>query len=172
MRHADRQAADAILQAMQSNWPEAVTPVSRLMIRVYRLSTLVLDNATEQVAIHGLSFMEFEVLVALRSADRPHELTPKNLHQSVLITSGGLTKVLHGLEDRQLISRPADAGDRRSKPVRLTAKGRAKAEKAMADVLRSDGDMIFGGLSDREVEQLIRLLRKLLVRLEGEDTTL
>jgi DNA-binding MarR family transcriptional regulator len=166
---ADRRpTADELLTVRAVNWPEAVTSMSHLMVRLFRFSSLVRDNAARRVAAHALSFTEFEVLVTLRSAAPPHELAPTDLYGAVLITSGGLTKVLHGLETRGLITRSEGDVDRRSKPVRLTARGRALAERVMADVMENDRELIAGGLNEAEVERLTRLLRKLLVRLEGD----
>lgn len=164
-----RQSADEILRARAQNWPEVATPIAHLMVRTFRFSSLVLGNATREVAAHGLTFAEFEVLVTLRNAPPPHELAPTELFGAILMSSGGLTKVLHALEERNLITRGKDQADRRSKPARLTAKGRALAERAMAAVVRSDGDMISRALSPAEIERLTRLLRKLLATLEPGD---
>jgi DNA-binding MarR family transcriptional regulator len=166
MSAARRQTADEILKVRAESWPEVVTPVTHLMVRIFRFSNLVLDSAMRRMAAHGLTFTEFEVLVTLRGVPAPHELAPTELYGAVLISSGGLTKVLHALEGRGLIVRGKGRTDRRSKPVRLTAKGRALAERAMADVVRSDGELIYRGLSPAEVERLTRLLRKLLATLE------
>lgn len=161
--------ADDLLKERAANWPEAVTPIAQLMVRVFRFSSLVLDNARRQVAERGLTLTEFEVLVTLRGVAPPYELVPTALYSAVLISSGGLTKVLHALERRKLITRGSSRTDRRSKPVRLTAKGRALAERAMVDVLRSDAELIGRGLSESEIERLARLLRKLLMKLEPGD---
>jgi len=161
-----RQPADKLLQIRRQHWPESVTPVGELMVRVYRLSGLVHDSVVQRVAAHGLSFMEFEVLVTLRGVAPPYELVPTELYSAVLISSGGLTKVLHGLKKRGLVTRAEGETDKRSKPVRLTAKGRALAERVMADILEMDRKMILSGLSEADVERLTRLLRKLLATLE------
>jgi DNA-binding MarR family transcriptional regulator len=166
MSAARRQTADDILRARVESWPEAVTPITQLMVRILRFSNLIRDNTMRRVATHGLTVTEFDVLVTLRGAAKPHELVPTDLYGAILISSGGLTKVLHALEQRGLIARGTDRTDRRSKPIRLTAKGRALAERVMADVVRSDGELIARGLSDAEVERLTRLLRKLLATLE------
>ncbi len=134
-----RRTADDLLKARAQHWPEAVTPISRLMVRVFRFGNLVLENARREVASHGLTLTEFEVLVTLRSVQPPHQLA---------------------------ITRGEGETDRRSKPVRLTAKGRALAERAMADVLRTDGELVAGGLSENEIERLTRMLGKLLATLE------
>ena len=52
-----------------------------------------------------------------------------------------------------------DQTDRRNKPVYLTAKGRAPAERVMADVASSDGDLISRALSNSEIARMTRLLR-------------
>jgi DNA-binding MarR family transcriptional regulator len=164
----DRHTAEGLLERMGKNWPEAVTPVTGLMMRVYRLSGLVLENARQQTARHGLGFTAFEVLVALRSTPPPHELAPTELYRLVLISSGGLTKVLRGLEGRGLVARVEHEADRRSRPVRLTAAGRALAERAMADVLEADDELLSGGLSLGEIACLTTLVRKLLLVLESD----
>ena len=170
MKADRRQPADDMLKMRAEHWPEAVTPVSELMIRTYRLAGLVRDNAASQLAAHGLTLTEFEVLATLRGLPPPSELVPTNLYSAVLISSGGLTPVLYALQTRGLVSRAEGKSDRRSKPVRLTAKGRAMAERAMADVLESDGKLIFRGLSKEEVGRLTQLLRKLLASLEPGGT--
>ena len=41
----------------------------------------------------------------LRSVPSPYELTPTELYDAVLLSSGGMTKVLRRLETRGLVSR-------------------------------------------------------------------
>jgi DNA-binding MarR family transcriptional regulator len=118
------------------------------------------------IAAHDLSFMEFEVLITLRGVAPPYEMIPTELYPAILISSGGLTKVLNALQERGLITRAEGAADKRSKPVRLTAKGRTLAERVMAEVLDSGQKMILGGLSETEVDRATRILHKLLTTLE------
>jgi DNA-binding MarR family transcriptional regulator len=80
--------------------------------------------------------------------------------------SGGLTKVLRGLEERDLVVRSEHEADQRSRPARLTPKGRSLAEQGMADVLDADGALLARGLSPEEMTRLIALVRKMLVALE------
>ena len=171
MNDARGQPIGDVLDARARAWPEAITPVSRMMVQVFRLSDLVLQQATATVQSLGLTFSEFEVLATLRSFPAPHELAPGDLCAAVLISSGGLTKVLHALEDRGLISRSAGKADRRSKPVRLTTRGRGVAERAMAGVLGVDHELVSGALSKAEVAELTRLTGKLLARLEQPSTS-
>jgi len=162
-----RLTADAIMRIRATHWPQGVTPIAQLMVRVHRFSNLIHENVRRETAALGLAFTEFEVLVTLRSAAPPHELNPTDLYGALLISSGGLTKVLRGLEQRKLITR-ARGADGRVKPVRLTPKGRALAERVLKNVVRSDGALIAGALSAREIEEMTGMLRKVLGVLEAE----
>ena len=161
-----RLTAHDLLQSQTRDWPEAVSPVMRLMVMLFRLSDLALANAKAAIAAHGLRFSEFEALVTLRGAPPPHELAPTDLYGALLISSGGLTKVLASLQRRKLVSRPAAGDDKRSRPVRLTIKGRDLAQRAMADVARVDGEFIARGLAPADVERLAALLEKQLAAVE------
>lgn len=88
------------LRIRSDHWPEAVTPIAHLMMRVYRVGGLIYANSMELAGAHALSSAEFEVLVTLRGVPAPHELMPTELYDAVLMSSGGLTKVLYGLERR------------------------------------------------------------------------
>ena len=160
-----RLPATEILKQRARVWPEAVTPVAEVMVRVLRFSDLALAAAGRRVATHGLSLTGFGVLAALRSAF-PHEMAPTELTAAVLVSSGELTKVLIALEEKSLVSRAEGATDRRSKPVRLTDHGRSVVEKAMADLLRADAAFLDGALSGEDVAHVTRLLDRLLDRLE------
>ncbi len=161
-----RYSAEQVLHGMAVHWPEAVVPASRLMIRIFRLAGHIQTNAVQRARRHGLGFSELEVLLALRAGPPPHRRPPGELCQAIVISSGGLSKVLAGLETRGLITRPAPRSDRRSRPVGLTPAGKALAETAMADILASDHQILRQGLDEAEMEQMIALLRKLLTAIE------
>lgn len=111
---------------------------------------------------HGLTAAEFDVLATLRNADPPHRLTPTQIQDEVVITSGGLTKILLQLEARGLVTRQASAGDRRVKPVDLAETGRLAIEAAMADMVVHTGAWMAAALTLDETRRLTALLRKLV----------
>lgn len=161
-----RLTARDLLESRRRDWPEAVTPAAQLMVRLLRLGHLAFANASGIMAAHGLRFSEFEVLAALRGEPPPHELAPTDLYGALLISSGGLTKVLASLERRKLVARRAAGDDGRSKLARLTAKGRALAERTMAEVTSADAAFMARGLSPGELERLSALLERLLAAVE------
>lgn len=158
--------AETVLGNIAENWPEARSAQSRAVVLAFRYSTLLRVNAEGALAPFELSFSAFEILAALRASPPPHALYPSALYDVLLLSSGGVTKLLKGLEDRGLVTRPANRGeDRRRRPIALTAKGRDLAEKAMAAVQAADAAR--ATLTDTEFDRLSRLLEKALKGLEG-----
>ena len=157
-----------IRKQMLQHWPEAVTPACDLVTSVARLSDLLLAQSRPTITQHDLTGAEFDVLVTLRKMAPPYELTPTALRNSTLITSGGLTKVLHQLEDRHLVIRIDDPQDGRIKRVRLTEAGIKIAEQALTEILSADAAMLNQLISNKELTELNTLLMKLLQGVEAQ----
>ena len=118
------------------------------------------------LARYELSSAEFDLLATLRNAEPDYTLTPSQLLAQMLLTSGGLSKVMAQLETRGLIARLCRDDDRRIKPVRLTADGQALIEQAMAETVANAGEWLRGALRADELTQLTGLLRR-LAKAEG-----
>lgn len=112
-------------------------------------------------AAHGLTAAEFDVLVTLRNSPPPHELNPSDLQANMLITSGGLTKVMGQLEARGLVIRSRQTADQRIKPVRLTETGLGLVETSTQQVAASSGEWVRTLLNAEEISVLTRLLARL-----------
>lgn len=151
----------------QKNWPQIVTPSSDLVVSVARLRDLLFENDRPIITSNNLTAAEFDALVTLRKMPCPHELSPTSLGKAMLITSGGLTKVLHQLNDRGLIYRVDDETDRRISRVRLTAEGIKLAEDSLHKVLDRDARLLDQVVSKEELLQLNQLLQKVLNGVES-----
>lgn len=135
------QRTAALLDRMATHWPDASTDQAAATIALQRLARRLGRVAAEALAPLDLTPAEFELLAALRAHAPPHRLTPTELYDAMLISSGGLTKLLKGLEGRGLVARPVSDADRRSRPVALTPEGRALAERAMAAVQAAEAPL-------------------------------
>ena len=109
-----------------------------------------------------------EVLVALRAQPVPRQLTPTELYRSVLLSSGGTTKVLIELERRELIERVANLKDGRSKIVRLTGEGERMAEQAMEIVMQHDKEHFAQFDGAKEIGELRDTLVSTMKKVESE----
>lgn len=124
----------SLLERATTNWPDASLRQMTTTVAVQRLARLLERVAAEALAPLTLTPASFEVLAALRAQPAPHQLTPTDLYEAMLISSGGLTKLVKALESRGLVARPISSDDRRSRPVALTEEGRKLAEHAMLAV--------------------------------------
>ena len=109
----------------------------------------------------GLRFIDYSVLRVLHLADPPYRMTPSELTELLLRSSGGMTQILDRLESAGLVERSSDPGDRRRVLVGLTAKGLRTAEKANA-TYAAERNRILGVLSDAEVDRIDGAVRRLL----------
>lgn len=144
-------------------WDSALDPaVAPLFLSLQWAHARSIDVMRPLLLRHGLSAAEFDVLATLRNAPAPHELTPSQIQDEVVITSGGLTKVMLQLEGRGLVVRHQSQDDLRVKPARLTDAGRAGIERAMADTVAATGDWLRSALDHAQMQQLQALLRALV----------
>ncbi len=144
------------------NWPDIDVNLAMAVLNLGRSSSqfnLLVETVCEQF---NISVFELEVLVLLRSFPYPHRLTPSLLSSSLMVSSGGLTKVLIKLESKDYIVRDANPTDKRSKIVRLTELGVVFIEKNYPLVQYMSKQFFESKLSKRELALLSTLLTKLL----------
>ncbi|TFH88578.1 MarR family transcriptional regulator [Billgrantia azerbaijanica] len=116
---------------------------------------------------HGLQAGEFDVLATLRRAGAPYALTPTQLYEALMLSSGGMTNRLDRLERAGLIQRSPNPEDRRGVLVSLTERGRDLMERIIPLHVENEARLL-APLNRDEQETLRRLLGKLLDGLEGE----
>jgi len=144
------------------NWPDIDVDLVMVVLNLGRASSqfnLLVETVCEQF---NLSVFELEVMVRLRSFPYPHRLTPSLLSSSLMVSSGGLTKVLIKLESKDYIVRDANPTDKRSKIVRLTTLGIGFIEKYYPQVQSMSKQFFESKLSKRELSLLTTFLTKLL----------
>lgn len=161
----DRDYVDLILEQWARERPDLDATPMGMIARVWRLARLS-EAATEEVfAQHGLSRGGFDVLAALRRSGPPYELSPTDLYNSLLISSGAMTNRIDRLEQTGLVERIPDAADRRGIKVLLTTKGRKVIDEALRNHLENERRML-SVLTPAEQWILPDLLRRLLLHLK------
>jgi DNA-binding MarR family transcriptional regulator len=83
-----------------------------------------------------------------------------DLAETLHIAPRSATEVADGLQERGLVERAPDPGDRRAVLLRPTAEGR-RIRAEVDDARAADSAELFGRLSDGEQRTLARLLRAL-----------
>jgi DNA-binding MarR family transcriptional regulator len=154
--------AELVTRQWQREMPGLDLRPMAMLGRVNQASTLIMrDNLEPVFKSHGLVSGEFDVLSTLRRAGAPYALTPTELFESTMITSGGMTARLDRLEKRGLLQRAPNPDDRRGTIVTLTAEGKDLLEAALADHV-VNLERLASSLSEDEQMQLSALLAKLI----------
>lgn len=107
---------------------------------------------------------EFNVLATIRRSGTPYLLSPTQLFDATMMSSGGMTARIDRLEKAGLVLRSPNPNDRRSTLVGLTQKGRFLVEDALAAHLENETGLI-SVLTPKERDVLGELLGKLLTGL-------
>lgn len=160
---------DVIVSAWRRERPDLdVTPLE-VLSRVSRLARRLDLARGSAFSVHALDGWAFDVLSALRRAGKPYELSPGQLVQQTLVTSGTMTNRVDRLERSGLVARRPDPHDRRGVLVHLTPAGRDVVDAAMADLIEQEKSLL-SELSPADQAALAGLLRRVLAPLESQET--
>jgi DNA-binding MarR family transcriptional regulator len=151
--------------------PSAVTPGTstaiEAFVRLVRANAAVTRHLSAQLsADHGLNLSAYEALLQLAKAPES-KLRRVDLANGLLLTAGGVTRLLDGLERDGFVAREECSSDRRSTYAVLTETGRAKLREATESHTRQIRELLGGSYDEEELAQLVALLN----RLPGVDPT-
>ncbi|MBF0309911.1 MAG: MarR family transcriptional regulator [Magnetococcales bacterium] len=157
------ETTEELIALHRANWPESLdAPLMGFVFSLLRAREVHFRRVGEVLARHRLSPAQFDVLASLRRSPPPWELTPMGLQQAVLLTSGGLTKILKELEERGLVVRSTREGDRRVKPVRLSEQGVQLAQRAIREVRAEVGGWLHQLYDEEEMRRMGQLLGRMM----------
>lgn len=137
-----------------SEHPEAL----RLWLRLLTCTQIVEKQVRSQLRERfDTTLPRFDLMAQLERA--PDGLKMNELSRRMMVTGGNVTGITDQLVSEALVDRVDVQGDRRAYRVRLTAKGR-KLFHEMA--LQHESWIVdaFGGLSDKDISALHKLLGK------------
>lgn len=158
MSEADE--VDRIVGAWNTQRPDLDFSPLEVLSRMDRLSRH-LDRARREVFRRSdIEPWEWDVLSALRRAGDPFQLSPKQLLQQTLVSSGTMTNRIDRLVGRRFVRREADPGDGRSVLVTLTDDGRVRVDAAITRLVDAEAELL-RALPRGDRDRLAALLRKL-----------
>jgi len=134
--------------------------------RILRLSRRVLDELDARLdAEHRISVSEFDVLITLDNAS-DRRLRMSDLARAVMLSSGGLTRLVGRLEGRGLVRRTRDSGDARSFHAELTAAGSQLLSEARVTHDEAIEALLTARLSAEQTRSLVTALGRALEPVE------
>jgi DNA-binding MarR family transcriptional regulator len=141
-----------------------------VIARLGRIRAYVDRELEELFGRYGLTRQSWDVLACLRRAGEPYRLTPTELNQAVMRTSGAITHTVHALQYAGLVRRVGNPDDKRSMLVELTDAGRELLSEVGPLHLDNERRML-AALSTEEQATLSSLLRTLLISFERDNPT-
>jgi len=156
---------DQILAQWQQERPDLDVSPMGIIGRITRLAKHLEHAIQATFSEFGLAVGEFDVLATLRRSGQPYQLSPTELFNTLMVSSGTMTHRIDRLEQAELVRRIPDRSDRRGTQIQLTEKGFNLIEKAV-EAHVSNEQRILNGLEASEREVLTQLLRKFLVSFE------
>ena len=159
----NRDEVDRLIAAWKRERPDLDLSPLAVLSRITRIARH-LDIARRD-AFADLETWGFDVLAVLRRAGAPHQLSPGQLMQETMVTSGAMTNRLDRLEELQLITREQDPDDGRGSLVTLTKSGMRAVDAALESLLENERELL-GSLTAKDRELLADLLSKLVTEFD------
>jgi DNA-binding MarR family transcriptional regulator len=156
---------------IQAQWrrerPDLDVGPMGLIGRINRLAQHLTREMEATLAGHGLNFSSFDVLATLRRSGQPYALSPGDLMETMMITSGTMTNRIDQLERAGLVTRQPNPNDARSVLIALTERGFEVVEAAVADHVATQGRLV-AALPPEAREALDGILGQFLETVEGQ----
>ncbi len=157
----EKDIIDTLISDWETERPELDASAMGIVGRILSLGKNLEKSASASLCGIGICYSDLDVLATLRRSGAPYALTPTELMQSVLITSGAMTALLDRLTKLEFIYRVVDEKDKRVKRAILTSKGIDIIDKAI-EIRFKEAQNAISPLSFLEQQHLSFLLKKLM----------
>ena len=99
----DKDLIDALIADWNRERPDLNVDAMQIVGRVMKLGKIFENRASLALKENRIYYTDLDVLATLRRSGKPYQLTPKQLMESVVITSGAMTALLNRLTKLELI---------------------------------------------------------------------
>ena len=115
--------ARTVVEQWRAERPELDTSPMLVIGRIHRIAAALTPELVAVYERHGLGEGDFDVLATLRRQGAPYALTPGELGERTMVSSGAVTKRVDRLAAKGLVERRPSASDLRSAPSSSPAPG-------------------------------------------------
>ncbi|MBY6199243.1 MarR family winged helix-turn-helix transcriptional regulator [Vibrio hangzhouensis] len=152
-------AIDRVVEQWANQKPELDTEPMAMMGRLMRIAKYMETKVAELHKKYELKLGEFDVLATLRRSGKPYRLTPSELINTMMLTSGAMTNRLDKLESKGLISREHSKEDRRSVSVQLTQDGLVLIDKMIEEHVEVQNGLVksLSAAQKKQANQLFKV---------------
>jgi len=151
------------IENVKAKSPEIYKDTMMLSIPFFMLHQKIYQKGEELISNDfAINQSELDVLAALYYvSDGSYTMTPTQLYDVMIFSSGGMTKLLKKIESREFIKRVDNPDDKRSKLVQITPLGQEITIKALQGIISFE-DEYFSKLDVSEQKVFQKLIYKML----------
>lgn len=142
------------------------TRAHEALLNVVLTGALLTKTGDRVLRAYGLTVSQFNVLMLLKYQSGGEGITQTQLGQMLFVNRSNVTGVVDRMEDAGWVRRGSEEGDRRVKPVAITAAGHSLLEQA-EKVYFARVQEVMGCLSNDEHQRLCHMLERLRSILRG-----
>ncbi len=157
---------DKILAQWRRERPDLDATAMGLFGRLRNLALHLSREMEKTFGRFGLNAANFDMLATLRRSGEPYTLSPSDLMETMMVSSGTMTNRIDQLERAGLVARSQNPDDGRSFLISLTPKGFELIDAAVTAHVETQKRLI-STLSEGERTALDRLLRNYLADFES-----
>jgi DNA-binding MarR family transcriptional regulator len=153
----------------RSTTRRTTSPALEAFVSLIRANAAVTRRLSAQLsADHGLSLNAYEALLLLAQAP-DSRMRRIDLANRLLLTAGGVTRLLEGLERTGCVAREESPTDRRVSYAVLTQAGGAKLREATVSHTKQIRELLGAYYDGDELRQLAGLLQRLADAVPSDD---
>lgn len=151
------------IERVRKRTPEIYNDVLHVVVPFYMFHQKLHQGTTKlQENKYNITSSELDVMrCLLLSNNDDNILSPTQIYDKLMFTSGAITKVLKKLEERGYVIRLNNQYDKRSSLVQLTLEGCQICKKALTDLFNFEEEC-FSKLTKKEMDIYKELTLKLL----------
>lgn len=157
---------DKILEQWRRERPDLDTTAMGLFGRMRNLTLHLSREMEKTFARFDLNSANFDMLATLRRSGEPYALSPSDLMDTMMVSSGTMTNRIDQLEKAGLVSRSQNPNDGRSFLISLTPEGFKLIDAAVTAHVETQARLV-SSLSPEERTAIDGLLRNYLASFES-----
>jgi DNA-binding MarR family transcriptional regulator len=135
-----RDEVELVRTGVRREFPGVDADAAATLLTIVRAARHVAAWVQSTLKPLGLNDSDAVVLVALALAGPSHSMTATRLNETLVVTSGGITRTVDRLAARGLVTRSRDTHDARRVNVTMSSHGRGVARDVVAQLVAAFGE--------------------------------
>ncbi len=156
---------DKIIKQWHQERPDLDVGPMQIIGRIKQLSQYFSREMGKTFSAHGLNAASFDVLATLRRSGPPYSLSPGDLMDSTMVTSGTMTNRINQLVTAGLVERTKNCQDARGFVISMTNEGHKLIDQVLIEHVKTQSQLT-AVLTEKDKKSLNSILRKLLSNVE------